>query len=251
MNRSRRPRAVPHDVAVVRPRRRALKVGIAVVLALGVVGGLGYGDVRLRSFAVERVSASVQNQLQLDQRPDVAFAGLFFIPQVAGRRFAEVDVDATDVLVGAEGFHLRLDTLDLTLTDVTTGDFTSYTAGRLMGTARVRWSSAQEVVHVPVRNGPGGRISADYYQNLMGQSIPVQVSAVPTINVEHQTFVLRDARATVQGYEIPDEVVQDAVEEMVRPTPISLPLGLRATAVRATPEGMELDIEGTDVALSG
>lgn len=239
------------DVTLVRPKRRALKAGVAVVVAIGLVAGLAYGDARLRSFAVDKVAGSVQNQLQLDQRPEVVFTGQYFVPQLARKRFEEIDVNARDVMIRAEGFALRVDDLDLTLSDVTTTDYKDYTAGRLMGTARVRWTSAQEVVHIPVHNGPEGRISADYYQDLMGQSVHVVVSAIPEVDVENQTLVLTDARATVQDYEIPDAVVQEAAEKMVKPTPISLPLGLRATGVRAVEEGLELDLEGTHVHLAG
>ncbi|TQL57340.1 DUF2993 family protein [Propioniferax innocua] len=248
---SRRAARGPRDVTTVRKRRPGVKLGVATVVVLGLVAGLGYGDMRLRAFAEEKVSASVQNQLGLDGAPRVDFAGRFFGPQVAQRRFDAIDVYARDVEITTEGFALKIDELDLTLRDVTTTDFESYTAGRLTGTARVRWTSAEEVVHVPVRDGPGGRIRADYDQRLMGQSIRLIVSARPVVDEATQTFHLDDASATVQGYEIPDVVVQEAVEKMVKPTPISLPLGLRATGVRSSRKGLELDISGTDVRLNG
>lgn len=238
------------DRTTVRRRRPLVRLAVTVTVVLVLLGALAVVDWRVRVFAEDKVADSVENQLKLTQRPAVDIAGGLLLPQLARRDLSHIDVTATDVVILAEGLVIRVNELDLDLIDVRTTRFTDYTAGELRGTARIRWSSAQEVVNIPVRYGENGRIMADYDQDIMGQSIHLAVSAVPSINQQTQEFQLLDARAAIAGYQIPDEVVQATVDQLVKPTPITLPLGLRATGVRALPEGLELEISGTDVRLT-
>lgn len=236
-------------MTVIRRRRPVLRAGVALALVAGLVAGAWYGDGRVRAWAEAEVARSVESRLQLTRTPTVMIAGTTFIPQLATRDIDRIEVLAQDVVILAEGYTIRVDELDLVLEDVTTSDYRTFVAGRLSGTARIIWSSAQEVVRIPLRDDGDGRIQADYHQSVMGQSIHLIVSAIPTVDEGAQTLQLADARATVAGYEIPDDVVQGTVDDLVKPLPISLPLGLRASGVRATQAGLELDIAGSEVQL--
>ena len=56
-----------------------------------------------------------------------------------------------------------------------------------------------------------------------------------------------DPQVVVAGVQVPSAMVKQIADSLVKPVPLGLPQGIRATRVTAATEGLLIDLSGTDV----
>lgn len=230
-------------------RRTGCGLVLLVVLALVAVG-LVVGDRYARAYAERQVAASVRTQLGMTTDPTVSIAGVPFLTQVAANRFGQVDVAGDDVKLADGGQVLALSRVRVRLGDVVTSNgYRTMTATRLDGTALLSWAELSRMVKMPITDAGGGRVRIDASQKVYGQTIRIGVTGVPHVDAAAQTFTLGDPKAQLAGVKVPDSIVQIVLEDVVKPAPLGLPMGLRVTGATPGPDGLEVTITGENVPL--
>jgi len=156
-------------------RRRTLAVvlvtllaGLALVVAADRLAPRVVGD---------RLAATVQTALDLDQRPVVRLTGFPFLTQVASRHYRKISITARDVPVPNTGHGLEIAELDATLADVRPNlTYSSFGIGDLIPGAS---GKLKEIHFKYVDFENGGHIERLV---LAGQQAPVAapVAAAPT-----------------------------------------------------------------------
>ncbi|GAB3702828.1 LmeA family phospholipid-binding protein [Mariniluteicoccus flavus] len=236
-----------------RNRRRGGCGPLAFLLVGALLAALLFGaDRAADAYAEKEVAARLRTQLAMASDPKVAIEGFPFLTQVAANRFGEVNVAGDGVVLADGGQSLALRRVRLRLTDVVTAQqFQKVTATGLDGTVQLAWDETARLVKLPIRHGGGDRVLLDASQRVYGQTIRITVSGVPSIDPARQTFTFAQPRAELAGQKVPDSIVRLVMNDVVRPTPLNLPLGLRATGATASADGLDLQLTGKDVKLVG
>lgn len=234
-----------------RPRRR--RTGLVAFLVLGALlaVALAVGDGLARTYAQQQVAQRLRTQLGMTSEPSVAIRGVPFLTQVAANRFQQVDVAGDQVVIADGGSTTTLKRVRFTLTDVVTADsFRNVTAGGLDGVAGLGYDDISRQIKMPLRHGGGDRVALDASQRVYGQTIHIMITGVPHIDPAAQTFTLTEPKAELAGQAVPDAIVRLVMQDVARPARITLPMGLRATGITATADGLDVGVTGRDVPLS-
>jgi LmeA-like phospholipid-binding len=178
--------------------------GRTILLVLVVLGVIAVGvDAGARAVAEARLASSVQNALNLPDRPDIELQGFPFLLQVARGRLEALEVELDDV--DAEG--LNLDRVTLSFEELT---FDRVILLRGTGTVSVSSGSAQAVVTeddlsaylqeegTPVLvklDGPGIRVSTRI--NTGGET--TSATAAGAVRVEDGRLVFSPDEVEVEG----------------------------------------------------
>ncbi len=231
-----------------------------VLVLLVLAGLLVAADRGLHAYAERRVAAELQTSLATTATPTVDIQGFPFLTQVAGNRFRQVDVTASDVTgttaSGQPG--LTVQTLQAHLYDVRTANrYQQITAGRLDGQATVAYAALDAVSTTPISfagSDPAGtgRIKANVTSQIFEQSLAVTVTGTLTLDEPNQELDVVDPAVDVAGITLPQTVVSALADQFLKPIPVgALPLGVRLTGVQATGSGIVAELGGTDVVVSG
>lgn len=231
-------------------RRRGTGCIVFLVIAALVVVGLAVADRYAAAYAERQVADALRSQLGMATAPKVSIEGVPFLTQVAANRFTEVNLDGDDAHVTDGGQTITLRRVRLRLGDVLTANrYRTVTASRLEGTALVSWSEVSHMVNLPIGDAGAGRVRIDASQKVYGQTIRVGVTGVPHIDPAAQTFTLSDPQVQLAGMAVPDSIVKTVMQDVVKPAPVDLPLGLRATTATPSPDGLDIAVTGQDVPL--
>ena len=225
-------------------RRRTLAVvlvtllaGLALVVAADRLAPRVVGD---------RLAATVQTALDLDQRPVVRLTGFPFLTQVASRHYRKISITARDVPVPNTGHGLEIAELDATLADVRPNlTYSSFGIGDLTGSATIDYATVSTVVGIPVSYE---RSTADGFITLQLGSVTA-VTGKPTLDRDGVLY-LDQASYTVDGRRTSGDVMDRLFGDFFRVPLPPLASGLEWSGARADAQGIVLAVSGTDITLT-
>lgn len=191
--------------AVRREPRRGRGIGTAIFIVLVVLAVLAVGlDFGLRFWAQRWLSSRLEQELELQHRPEVSLGGFPFLVQVARARFSRVTIELRDV--PADGLTIQRVKLSLSEVGFARGDLVTagegaFHVGSGTGEAVVaeealdRYLGEQGIpVDVELR-GPGIRASSTI--QVGGQE--ATASAVGGLSLEDGALVFEPRRVRVEG----------------------------------------------------
>ena len=215
---------------------------LAIVAGAAVLGGNTLGRQWIEGLVRDRLAA----ETSLAAPPTVELRDRLVVWSVATQRFDEVHVVLPGLELKELGPGVRAD-VDLVLRNVTASErFTRYVAGSLTGSTRFSWAQVSAVVGQQITPAAGGRVALSYAFTIAGVKVTAQVSAKPDLDPAGALF-LADPQVVVAGVQVPSAMVKQIADSLVKPVPLGLPQGIRATRVTAATEGLLIDLSGTDV----
>lgn len=245
---------------------RALRVLLIVVVILGVL--FAVVDRVAVHFAQGEVADKLRTTEGLASAPDVSINGFPFLTQVAGGELDDVEIGIKDydasTGTGAGAEKIRIDDLKAHMKGVEfSGDYSSATAATATGTATIAYDELLKAAKSePTRVAPGataqvvglsdggnGKIKVEIDGTFLGVELPHPVSVLSTVTVKGDTVRVRADGLPELGVDLAENAVrsitdfQQAIEE--------LPGGVRLDKVRATSDGVEISVKGSNVKLAG
>jgi hypothetical protein len=222
---------------------------VLVVLAALLVAADRIGVV----VAENRLASEIQQQLALDQKPDVSIRGIPFLTQAVRGTYKDIrvqlpDVDAGDVQNVAVDARLR--GAHLSLSDALGGNVNQIPVDQISGTLLIPYDQLAEASGISgltiTREGDSLRLTGSV--RVLGQ--PIKAEAVGRVGVTDGRIEINADQATVAGIPVPQAVLNEAARLLsFRVQPRNLPLNLRITAVRLTDTGLLVDAVSDDVVL--
>ncbi|TDT32938.1 DUF2993 domain-containing protein [Naumannella halotolerans] len=236
-----------------RPRRRnrlllvLFTLIVLAVLLLGVDRGAAW-------LVGQQQAEQLQRDFGMSQTPEVTFDGFPFLTQLIAGNFERVEVHADELTVAAGEQQFTLQDTDLELLDVR--GITEPVATQLNGTGVLDWNSVASLVGAPVSYAGSdaagtGRIQVDYTAQVFGSAVTATVIGTPMLDPEAQTLTLGEAQVSVAGYELPEAVSNQLINQFAGDIPLSLPLNLKVDELSAESAGMNVAISGSEVNFSG
>jgi LmeA-like phospholipid-binding len=222
---------------------------VLVVLAALLVAADRVGVV----VAQDRLASQIQQQLDLDRKPDVTIRGIPFLTQAIGGTYKDIrvqlpDVDAGDVRNVA--VDARLQGAHVPLSEAIGGNLDQIPVDQISGTLLVPYDELAKASGISgltiTRAGDSLRLSGSV--QVLGRSI--QAEAVGRIEVDDGRIAINAEQAKVAGIPVPQAVLDQAAQMLsFRVQPRDLPLNLRITAVRPADNGLLVDAVSDDVVL--
>ncbi|MFP1626202.1 DUF2993 domain-containing protein [Streptomyces sp. 5K101] len=246
---------------------------LRILLIVGVVlGGLFVAADRLAVGMAESEAADrIKSSQGLSETPEVSIGGFPFLTQVLGRELNEVDVSLSGITAVAGGREVNVTEVKAELRQVRVdGSFSSATAGRADGSARISYADLTEAAPRGATVGYAGperaakgqvKVTGPLTGLLEGAGVPVpdtlktllgdrQVSTYSTVGLSDGTTVRLTAeelpRLPVPGF---DAELREAVDYDLKID--GLPSSISLDKVGVTDEGLRFSGTGTDVALTG
>ncbi|MGW2842585.1 LmeA family phospholipid-binding protein [Streptomyces sp. NPDC001493] len=228
---------------------RALRILLIVVVVLG---GLFVAVDRLAvHFAENEAADRVEFTGATATSTDVSIHGFPFLTQIVGRDLDRVDITLKGIEAGTNGDTIRISELRAELDRVAIGEgYTSARAGLVKGTALVSYADLSDAAEdgVTVQYADNGKVKVTGTVQVLGKDLTRSVVSSVTLVDGRTVRVRADA---VPGEDIP------GLEGLVRSrtdferTVGGLPNGVVLKKVEALPEGLEISVEATDIALAG
>lgn len=227
---------------------RRVKSAIAVVVALGLlVGALWLGDRWVRSEIEQRVEAAALEQVpELTGSVDAELGGRFAIPQLIAGRLEDMTITAPEAIIDG----LALSEVRVVATGIPIrgdGAIESVTASGTVPLETVlaaveRRVTLPEGVTLELRDGEIAAVAS-----ILG--VPLEAHVVLTaqpraIVIDVDRFVL--GGATVSADDIPFDLggLLGTVVDLEQ-----LPASIELTSLDVTPDGVDVELAGTDVRL--
>lgn len=235
---SERPLPPPH-----RPRRWPWVV-VAVVVVLA--GLLVAADRVTLKLAEDKAASTLQNSQHLTHQPDVSVRGFPFLTQLMNRRFPNVTVSDTDILVNS---GLAIDNITVHLHDVTVdNNYSRVSAATANADALIGYDSLSRALRMGVTMSANGRLVAHPRIMLGGQSFSAPVSA--RVRTAHNA--VRFTHVTIAGASVPPAVARQFDKAFAVSLSLAgLPFHIRLTGADVTPDGVELHFVGRDLSYQG
>ncbi|WP_327176569.1 DUF2993 domain-containing protein [Streptomyces sp. NBC_01335] len=228
---------------------RALRILLIVVVVLG---GLFVAVDRLAvHFAESEAADRVKFTGATAASTDVSIHGFPFLTQIAGRDLDQVDITLKGIEAGTNGDTIRISELRAELDRVAIGEgYTSARAGLVQGTALVSYADLTDAAEdgVTVQYGDNGKVKVTGTVQVGGEDLTRSVLSSVTLVDGRTVRVRADA---VPGEDVP------GLEQLVRSRTDfersvgGLPNGVVLKKIEALPEGLEISVEATDIALAG
>lgn len=211
------------------------------------------------STAAERLATRLRCATGLPSPPSVAFGGVPFLSQVARGRFDSIRIAADGVPAGRFRVGVEATATGVRLPERGAARAAAVTATITVGYDLLRATSAKAGAD-PAASGaaePGafaGEITADdsgrllisATRTLFGQTVPVTVVAGPEIT--DGTLTIRPVEVEVPSVGLRFPATRFAALKHLPSADLpALPAGLSWTGVTATPAGLRLTVEGTDL----
>jgi LmeA-like phospholipid-binding len=222
---------------------------VLVVLAALLVAADRIGVV----VAQNSLASEIQQQLDLDRRPDVSIRGIPFLTQAISGTYKDIrvqlpDVDAGDVQNVA--INARLQGTHVSLSDALGGNVDQIPVDRISGTLLIPYDQLAKASGISgltiTREGDSVRLTGSV--QVLGRS--VQAEAVGRVEVSEGRIAINAEQAEVAGVPVPQAVLDQAARLLsFRVQPRNLPLNLRITAVRLADNGLLVDAVSDDVVL--
>lgn len=222
---------------------------VLVVLAALLVAADRIGVV----VAQNRLASELQQQLDLDAKPDVSIRGIPFLTQAIRGTYKDIrmqlpDVDAGDVQDLA--VDARLQGAHVSLSDALGGNVDRIPVDQISGTLLIPYDQLARASGISgltiTREGDSLRLTGSV--QVLGR--PVKAEAVGRVEVNDGRIAINAEQAKVAGIPVPKAVLDEAARLLsFRVQPQNLPLNLRITAVHLTDTGLLVDAVSDDVVL--
>ena len=202
--------------------------------------------------AQNRLASQIQQQLDLDRKPDVSIRGIPFLTQAISGTYKDIrvqlpDVDAGDVQDVA--IDARLQGTHVSLSDALGGSVNQIPVDRISGTLLIPYDQLADASGISgltiTREGDSLRLTGSV--QVLGRSIQAEAVGV---EVTDGRIAINAEQAKVAGIPVPQAVLDQAARLLsFRVQPRNLPLNLRITAVRLADGGLLVDAVSDDVVL--
>ena len=222
---------------------------VLVVLAALLVAADRIGVV----VAQNRLASELQQQLDLDAKPDVSIRGIPFLTQAIRGTYKDIrmqlpDVDAGDVQ--DLSVNARLQGAHVSLSDALGGNVDRIPVDQISGTLLIPYDQLARASGISgltiTREGDSLRLTGSV--QVLGRSIKAE--AVGRVEVNDGRIAINAEQAKVAGIPVPEAVLDEAARLLsFRVQPQNLPLNLRITAVHLTDTGLLVDAVSDDVVL--
>ena len=222
---------------------------VLVVLAALLVAADRIGVV----VAQNRLASEVQQQLDLNAKPDVSIRGIPFLTQAIRGAYKDIrmqlpDVDAGDVQ--DLSVNARLQGAHVSLSDALGGNVDRIPVDQISGTLLIPYDQLARASGISgltiTREGDSLRLTGSV--QVLGRSITAE--AVGRVEVNDGRIAINAEQAKVAGIPVPTAVLDEAARLLsFRVQPQNLPLNLRITAVHLTDTGLLVDAVSDDVVL--
>jgi hypothetical protein len=222
---------------------------VLVVLAALLVAADRIGVV----VAQNRLASEIQQQLDLDAKPDVSIRGIPFLTQAIRGTYKDIrmqlpDVDAGDVQ--DLSVNARLQGAHVSLSDALGGNVDRIPVDQISGTLLIPYDQLARASGISgltiTREGDSLRLTGSV--QVLGRSIKAE--AVGRVEVNDGRIAINAEQAKVAGIPVPTAVLDEAARLLsFRVQPQNLPLNLRITAVHLTDTGLLVDAVSDDVVL--
>jgi len=222
---------------------------VLVVLAALLVAADRVGVV----VAQNRLASEIQQQLDLNAKPDVSIRGIPFLTQAIRGTYKDIrmqlpDVDAGDVQDLA--VDARLQGAHVSLSDALGGNVDRIPVDQISGTLLIPYDQLARASGISgltiTREGDSLRLTGSV--QVLGRSIKAE--AVGRVEVNDGRIAINAEQAKVAGIPVPTAVLDEAARLLsFRVQPQNLPLNLRITAVHLTDTGLLVDAVSDDVVL--
>ncbi|WP_405779282.1 DUF2993 domain-containing protein [Streptomyces sp. NBC_00859] len=228
---------------------RALRTLLIVVVVLG--GLFVLADRIAVYFADNKAADRIRSSEGLSSSPDVDIKGFPFLTQVLDKKLGRVDVTLKGVEANASGQKVRITEVRAELHDVTvSSSFSSAVAARASGSAHISYEDLTRASGsgAKVAYAGNGKVKVTGSVDVLGRTLSRSVTSTVTMVGTNRIKVHAD---TVPGEGIP------GLEGLVRHKTDfesavgGLPAGLKLSEVRATPDGVDIGVTGTNVSLAG
>jgi LmeA-like phospholipid-binding len=203
--------------------------------------------------AQNALAGEVEQQLDLDRKPDVSIRGIPFLTQAIGGTYKDIrvqlpDVDAGDVQNVA--VDARLQGAHVPLSAAVRGSVDRIPVDRISGTVAIPYGDLARASRIPglriTREGDALRLAGSV--QVLGRTIDAE--AVGRVEVADGRIAINAEQAKVAGVPVPQAVLDEAARLLsFRVQPRDLPLNLRITAVRLADTGLLVDAVSDDVVL--
>lgn len=222
---------------------------VLVVLAALLVAADRIGVV----VAQNRLASEIEQQLDLDRKPDVSIRGIPFLTQAISGRYKDIRVQLPDVNAGDVqdiAIDARLQGTHVSLSDALSGNVGRIPVDRISGTLLIPYDQLARASGISgltiTREGDSLRLTGSV--QVLGR--PIKAEAVGRVEVTDRRIVINAERAEVAGVPVPQGALDEAARLLsFRVQPQNLPLNLRITAVRPTDTGLLVDAVSDDVVL--
>lgn len=242
-----------------------------LLIVLVVLGGLFVGADRLVvGLAEDEVAEKLRTSEGLSETPDVSIKGFPFLTQVVGGTLDDVEIGIENYDAASGSDKIRIADLTARMQGVEfSGDYSSATADKATGTARISYDElleqAQgEPVELPLgatgkvvglSDGGGNKIKVEVEVSKGGAKLPKPVHVLSSVRVEGDTIKVNadeiPKKFEVMGVSIPlpEGMVRDVTdfEEKVS----GLPGGIKIDGVEPARDGVDISVRGTNVRLAG
>jgi len=203
--------------------------------------------------AQNRLASEIQQQLDLDAKPDVSIRGIPFLTQAIRGTYKDIrmqlpDVDAGDVQ--DLSVNARLQGAHVSLSDALGGNVDRIPVDQISGTLLIPYDQLARASGISgltiTREGDSLRLTGSV--QVLGR--PVKAEAVGRVEVNDGRIAINAEQAKVAGIPVPTAVLDEAARLLsFRVQPQNLPLNLRITAVHLTDTGLLVDAVSDDVVL--
>ena len=222
---------------------------VLVVLAALLVAADRIGVV----VAQNRLASELQQQLDLDAKPDVSIRGIPFLTQAIRGTYKDIRVQLPDVDAGDVqdlSVNARLQGAHVSLSDALGGNVDRIPVDQISGTLLIPYDQLARASGISgltiTREGDSLRLTGSV--QVLGRSIKAE--AVGRVEVNDGRIAINAEQAKVAGIPVPTAVLDEAARLLsFRVQPQNLPLNLRITAVHLTDTGLLVDAVSDDVVL--
>jgi len=222
---------------------------VLVVLAALLVAADRIGVV----VAQNRMASEIQQQLDLDAKPDVSIRGIPFLTQAIRGTYKDIRVQLPDVDAGDVqdlSVNARLQGAHVSLSDALGGNVDRIPVDQISGTLLIPYDQLARASGISgltiTREGDSLRLTGSV--QVLGR--PIKAEAVGRVEVNDGRITINAERAKVAGIPVPTAVLDEAARLLsFRVQPQNLPLNLRITAVHLTDTGLLVDAVSDDVVL--
>ena len=222
---------------------------VLVVLAALLVAADRVGVV----VAQNRLASEIQQQLDLNAKPDVSIRGIPFLTQAIRGTYKDIRVQLPDVDAGDVqdlSVNARLQGAHVSLSDALGGNVDRIPVDQISGTLLIPYDQLARASGISgltiTREGDSLRLTGSV--QVLGRSIKAE--AVGRVEVHDGRIAINAEQAKVAGIPVPTAVLDEAARLLsFRVQPQNLPLNLRITAVHLTDTGLLVDAVSDDVVL--
>lgn len=229
--------------------RRLVRVLAILLVVAAVIGGLLVADTWSRDAAERRVTELVAAQLD-GGTIDTRIGGWPFLLARFTNRMESVEVTISEAMFTAGEISGMVDQVTVLAREVGPSDDPAGTvAGDLDASVTLGWERLSSLLGVPIEWLDDDRLAARTTVSILGVDAEVVVQAAVLIEPDG-TLLLSDPVATAAGVELPDELVQLALDHMAPRLRLPAVPDLAYDGLEVGESGVTVRLTGQDVPLA-